>query len=188
MGVKESDYFKKESFPPVGVIGRLYRLITAGLQAAAFYYIIINWSFFTSSNFPGSYLYVGLQIYFLIGINILINDSFGRSHSVGRRRPQAALLLLWAAVVGYSWATTGVYNGPAVTTFGAVLGLYYTLHLGIGFILATLLGTPGGPMRSIPQLWGILTGNKSKAIYCTGFFDNVDKWEFERGARKKAAL
>ena len=83
--------------------------------------------------------------------------------------------------------TLGIFDGPALTIAATGLVLYHFVHMGTSLILATALATPGCEMRSIPQLAGILRGTESKEHYCPGFFDALDKWEYERGAPKKIA-
>ncbi len=182
----KTSFVEKGTLHPPGFIGRLVRLISGVVSLGAVYFIVIQLSVLTSINFPwSSYAFIGLLIFVFIGIHIVFNLGFGLSLG---RKPQAAMLILLAAAAGYSSATMGIFDGPAVTTVATVIILYHMSHMGISLILATVLATPGCEMRSIPQLWGILRGNKSKEHYCPGFFDALDKWEYERGARKKTAL
>ena len=53
-------------------------------------------------------------------------------------------------------------------------------HLGISFVLATLLATPGCEMRAIPQLLGMASGKQAAEHYCPAFIDKIDHWEHQR--------
>jgi hypothetical protein len=80
------------------------------------------------------------------------------------------------ALVG--WATTGHAFAPPLGAF-VFFWLLYTLgHLGISFVLASLIGTPGCEMRSLPQLLGMLTGRSTSEHYCPGILSPIDRLEF----------
>ncbi len=60
------------------------------------------------------------------------------------------------------------------------LWLLYTYgHLGIAYVLAGVLASPGCEMRSIPYLWALLSGKESPEHACQGLVDvsKIDEWE-----------
>ena len=59
--------------------------------------------------------------------------------------------------------------------------VYTFTHLGISYVLATLLRTPGCEMRAIPDLLGRLTGRTAAEHHCPGFITPLDNWEARRG-------
>lgn len=57
------------------------------------------------------------------------------------------------------------------------LGYFYG-HLGVSFLLAAAIGTPGCEMRSIPELIGRARGTPSHEHRCpVGFLARIDEWE-----------
>ncbi len=62
----------------------------------------------------------------------------------------------------------------------AAIMVYVYAHLGLSFVLAAALATPGCEMRGIPHLVGLLRGRSSGEHYCPGFIDGLDRWERER--------
>lgn len=50
-------------------------------------------------------------------------------------------------------------------------------HLGVSFVVAAIIRTPGCEMRGLPHLWSKLTGSESLEHYCPGFLAPLDKWE-----------
>ena len=61
-----------------------------------------------------------------------------------------------------SWATYGDVIGPPSGILVGIWLLYTFGHLGIAFLLATLLATPSCEMRSVAQLWAMVSGKTTK--------------------------
>ncbi len=53
-------------------------------------------------------------------------------------------------------------------------------HLGISFILAAFLATPGCEMRALPHLLGMIAGGEAREHCCPGFIEHIDRWERQR--------
>ena len=97
-----------------------------------------------------------------------------------RRRPRyvALGLLLAAAAIGYPiW---GHWWNPAFGVTWWTLNLYTFGHLGVSFVLAGLLATPGCEMRAVPDLAARLRGREAAEHYCPGWIDPLDRWEAGR--------
>ena len=61
-----------------------------------------------------------------------------------------------------------------------VAWLIYTFaHLGISFVLAAVLATPGCEMRAIPHLFTLLSGRETAEHFCPGPLRWVDEWELK---------
>lgn len=59
--------------------------------------------------------------------------------------------------------------------------LYLFIHLGLSFLLAAILATPGCEMRAFHDLFTRLTGVPTKEHYCpVGPLHLVDQWEAQR--------
>ena len=94
-----------------------------------------------------------------------------------RRRSQGAVLLLAGAAALADFLLYGSFWGPPLGWVVFALTVYTFGHLGISFVLAALLGTPGCEMRSIPDLIGKVTGRTTLEHHCPGFITALDNWE-----------
>jgi hypothetical protein len=55
------------------------------------------------------------------------------------------------------------------------------LHLGIAYVLAAVIGTPGCEMRAFHDLYSRVTGIPTKEHYCpVGPLHPIDQWEARR--------
>ena len=116
-----------------------------------------------------------LIIFVLFVFNYVVNIGFSRNW---HRYPLIVSLgiLLVIALGGY------ILSGNSSTSLlGATLlfwlGYFYS-HLGVSFILAGLLATPGCEMRAIPELIARITNRESREHHCpVGILTSIDKWE-----------
>lgn len=67
---------------------------------------------------------------------------------------------------------------------GSVWLLYTFGHLGISFILAAALATPGCEMRAPWHLWTLMSGRRTQEHYCPGVLTPIDRWEARRRGAK----
>jgi len=96
------------------------------------------------------------------------------------------MLGLNALGVGLSWLTTGHLWSPWVGWFVGIWFLYTISHLGVSFLISSVLGTPGCELRAIPHLWSLLTERDAREHFCPGHLDTVDRWE--AGRRNKTGV
>lgn len=104
----------------------------------------------------------------------VVNIGFGVEWG---RRPQAVLAGAVAVVMlgGLVWQSSP-WSEPLGWLLLAWI-LYESVHLGLSFVLAAILATPGCEMRSIPQLLAKLSGGEAREHYCPGYLDTLDRWE-----------
>ena len=99
----------------------------------------------------------------------------------GRKWSNATLRIPVIVVLGLSIAVSQWLYGEtltALTWWPLVIWMTYTLvHLGLSFILAAILGTPGCEMRALSQLVGMVSGRPRPEHYCPGFLTGLDRWE-----------
>lgn len=80
-----------------------------------------------------------------------------------------------------AWVNDGDFNSPVLGVPLFVWLAYFYGHLGISFVLATALATPGCEMRAIPQLVGRITGHAAPEHHCpVSFITKIDAWERRR--------
>lgn len=93
-------------------------------------------------------------------------------------RIASAIVIIAAAVVSYLMAGSPLGYGLWATV--TIWMIYVYAHLGVSFLLAAVLATPGCEMRAIPHLLGLVFKQTAREHYCPGFIDNVDRWEHSR--------
>lgn len=163
-----------------GPIGRLVRVVL-GLLC-----LWLVWQLGTRSGVPDLY---NPSFWVLTALGLMlapyvVNIGFGVTWGAWPRYASIALLL-GAAVVAYLGAGT-VMAAPLWATILAWM-IYVYAHLGLSFVLAAVLATPGCEMRALPHLVGLVFRRDAREHYCPGFIDNVDRWEHSRHASRDEA-
>lgn len=91
-------------------------------------------------------------------------------------------LLVIVAIVGFL-----ITGSPGSPFLGGLIVLwmgYFYAHLGVSFILAAILATPGCEMRAVPELIGRVSKSQTKEHHCpSSIISGIDRWE---SARRKA--
>lgn len=110
--------------------------------------------------------------------NYVVNIGFTKSWG---HRPLLVSAIVLGAIACVAFLVTGSFDNPI---FGISLNLwiaYFYGHLGVSFVLAAIIATPGCEMRSIPELVGKATGRASEEHHCpAGFITQIDEWEQRR--------
>ena len=127
---------------------------------------------------------VGLHLSVLIGPAVaiwllppIVNLGWGVNW---KSRPRTYFLTLCAVAAVAGFVFYGVLWGPPLGVVIFATSIYALGHLGVSFVLASLIGTPGCEMRAIPDLYGRITSRARKEHYCPGLMDPIDKWESGR--------
>ncbi len=176
----ETHFEEQGSLPKPRLVGRMVRLSSGVLLLWPLYTMLTDGvGLMSGTAWPRGWtfwLLVAIAFYFT---PYVVDIGFGLNW---RRKPQyfvavgaALLLVVDLGVYGSWWA-------PPLGVFVWAWLVYFSAHLGISFVLSTLLGTPGCEMRAIPHLWTVLTGRSTKEHYCPGPLDRLDQWE--TGGRK----
>ncbi len=98
--------------------------------------------------------------------------------------PQLLVGAVSVAALVIGWLVEGVLFGQMFTASLMLWMTYVFGHLGISFVLAALLKTPGCEMRSIPHLWSKLSGRKSPEHHCPGPLTPLDNWERRKFSKR----
>ncbi len=113
-------------------------------------------------------------------INYVVNIGFGKSFGRWPSYISIAVALLLGTV---SWLTFGTPDHPMLGTALWLWLAYFYSHLGVSFLLAAVIATPGCEMRSIPDLYGRVTGRETDEHHCpASFITAIDAWESGRRA------
>ncbi len=158
-----------------GVIGRAVR---AGLFLVCVY-VLYSVVYYRESIIETPVSAVANFVPVLFGgffvFNYVVNIGFG--HNWGRK-PVYVLLSALAIAAALNWAVAGTADG---SIFGLTFWLwliYVYAHLGISFLLAALIATPGCEMRAIPELYGRMTDQDSPEHHSpAAFIRKIDDWE-----------
>ncbi len=163
------------TLPRPGPVGRLVRLLFGTM---CLYYVFGLWAvrgdLMTSEGTIRPLLWNGIVIG-LILISYVINIGFSRSW---KKWPAAvsAAALAGMALVGYIQAD--MFETPLLAHTLHIWELYIFSHLGLAFVVAALIGTPGCEMRAFHHLYSLITGKPTKEHHCPiGPLGPVDRWE-----------
>ena len=161
-----------------GAVGRLVRLGLGALCLYALSMIVGNAEAIIAQPFSSLDDLVLPIVFPLFVLNYVVNIGFSKSWG---RRPLIVSLIALGLSAGIALLLTGSPDSPI---FGVPLMLwltYFYAHLGIAFVLASLIATPGCEMRSIPEVIARVTGNPSDEHHCpASFITKIDAWEQRR--------
>ncbi len=111
-------------------------------------------------------------------ISYVINIGFSRSWKKWPAFVSAAALL---TISGLGYLLEGSFESTIFARALWVWELYLFGHLGVSFVLAALIGTPGCEMRALHDLYSRISGAPTKEHYCpVGPLHPVDQWEARR--------
>ncbi|TDJ22749.1 MAG: hypothetical protein E2O58_10280 [Gammaproteobacteria bacterium] len=117
-------------------------------------------------------------------INYVVNIGFSRSWG---RRPASLSLVGYLALALVGLALNGDADGPILGVPLFAWLVYFYSHLGLSFVLAGLMATPGCEMRAIPALVGRMIHRPSAEHQCPGFIATIDDWERRRCSKGEMA-
>ena len=108
-------------------------------------------------------------------INYVVNIGFSRSWG---RWPAYGSLAGFLALGLLALAIDGEFNSPVLGVPLFAWLAYFYGHLGMSFVLAAALATPGCEMRAIPDLIGRISGHAAAEHHCpASFITKLDAWE-----------
>ncbi len=161
-----------------GPVGRVLRLTLGLVCLYGLYWIIMIGHVIIAT--PASLL-PSIAIIFLPAVfifNYVVNIGFGKSW---RYWPLVTSLAVLSGIAVVGQVFFGSFDNPA---FGISLWIwlaYFYAHLGVSFVVAAVIATPGCEMRSIPELFGRIMGRPVAEHHCpASLITNVDSWEHRR--------
>ncbi len=180
--MKQSDplqLVEQGSLERPGPIGRLVRLALGLACAYALHELVLYRVSIIST--PVSVLpnFSVMVLAAILIINYVVNIGFGRSFGRWPSYISIAAALLLAAL---SWVAFGTPDHPVLGTALWIWLGYFYLHLGVSFVLAAAIATPGCEMRAIPELVGRIMARETAEHHCpASFITRIDAWERGRG-------
>lgn len=164
-----------------GPIGRLLRLLLGGLCLYGLWELILAAPYYIYapiSLLPNMALMV---LVFLCVFNYVVNIGFGKDWG---RYPLILSLTLFGLIALGNYLATGNAQSPLLGIVVTLWLCYFFAHLGLSFVLAALLATPGCEMRAIPELFGRITKQPAREHHCpASIISGIDRWERDRAKR-----
>ena len=169
------------SLPKPGPIGRIVRI---AFGVVCLWYVFgllqVSGSLVTSDGHVHSLVWNGV-LPGLFLISYVVNIGYSRAWKKWPALVSAGVLLL---VGGVGFLTFGTAETVWLASTIWLWALYIFGHLGIAFLLAGIIGTPGCEMRALHDLYSRLTGVPTKEHYCPiGPLHPIDQWESERAKK-----
>lgn len=173
----------KGSLPKPGPLGRLLRLGLAYLVLRGFVYEI--WDdrvMLTAGEFEPYDLIANALLVGLFLVSYVINIGFSRSFKKWPALVSAVGLGLLAL---YDYSNTGNWTGFAFGTGFFLWSMYIFTHLGVSFLIAAVIGTPGCEMRAFHDLFSKISKVEVKEHLCpVGPIQPLDRWESKQAWMK----
>jgi len=169
------------SLPRPGPLGRLARLGFGGVCVWYVYgLILVTGNLIDDSGGIRNVVWNGLLIGLFL-VSYIVNIGFSRAWKKWPAFTSAGIFALLAAA-GYVMAGTIESNFLARSIW--VWEVYLFSHLGLAFLIAGVIGTPGCEMRAFHDLYSRLTGVPTKEHYCpVGPLHPIEQWEAARSRR-----
>ena len=158
-----------------GPIGRLLRLVLGSACLYGLDYLLVHREAIIATPVSTLPNLVVLAVVAFWIVNYVVNIGFGKSWG---RWPSyvSAIVMMTSATIG--WMIKGTPDNSILGTYLWLWLVYFYAHLGLSFVLAALIATPGCEMRSIPQLLGRLSGRKVQEHCCpVSLITRIDLWE-----------
>ncbi len=164
-----------------GPVGRVVRLVfglicswyVAGL-------IEISASVTTSNGGIREIIWNGIVIGLFL-ISYVINIGYSRAW---KKWPAVASAGVFALIAGFSYLTEGIFQTQTLARAIWSWEVYLFSHLGIAFLVAGVIGTPGCEMRAFHDLFSRLTGVPTQEHVCpVGPLKPIDQWEARQSWR-----
>ena len=163
-----------------GPIGRLARLMFCVLCA---FYVVglsdVHASMFGADGHIRSVIWNGV-LPGLFLISYVINIGLSRAW---KKWPAIVSASAFALLAAYGYFSQASFETVVLARSIWIWELYLFSHLGMSFLLAALLATPGCEMRAFHDLYARLTGEPAKEHVCpVGPLRAIDRWELSRQA------
>lgn len=172
----ETQFVPSGTLPEPGLVGRLIRL----LFGLAILFLILPGLFQSLPTladvveFPANLLFWVIVALTFVNMNHVINLGLGKSWG---HEPQVILGVLVVISLLWSLLAYGRIWAPPLSYLLVLWLILINLPLGIAFILAAILRTPGCEMRSYHHLIARIKGQDPTEHFCPGGVDFADRWE-----------
>jgi len=166
------------SLPRPGPIGRLVRVAFGALCLWHVYGLVqISGDLIASDGHIRSVVWNGI-VFGLFLVSYVVNIGYSRAW---KKWPAVISAGAFAAIALYGNMTAGTVETELLGQSIWLWELYVFSHLGLAFIVAAVIRTPGCEMRAFHDLYSRITGVPTKEHYCpVGPLHPIDQWEASR--------
>jgi hypothetical protein len=166
------------TLPKPGPVGRAVR-VALGLLCAWYVKGLVNVS---DSLIAGDgHIRTAIRNGIILGlflVSYVIDIGFSRAWG---KRPAIASALVLTAVGGLGYFLQGNIETAMFARTIWAWEVYLFSHLGLAFLIAGTIGTPGCEMRALHDLYSRVSGVPTKEHYCPiGPIHPIDQWETRR--------
>jgi len=169
------------SLPRPGPIGRIVRLAfgtlclwhTTGL-------IQVTGDLLSSDGHIKSVIWNGLLIGLFL-VSYVVNIGFTRAWE---KRPFFISIGVFLLIGGVGYLTQRSFETYLLALVIWGWELYVFSHLGLAFVVSSIIGSVGCEMRAFHELYSRITGVPTKEHFCPiGPLHSIDQWEARRNQR-----
>ena len=185
----DSRFEDQGALRPPGLVGRTARFL-AGVGVLWVFYseVDVAVAFVTGTRHMDAVPPQSPMFWFAVLLTLwvfppVVNIGFTRSWGT---KPRTVIVGVAAVAIVTGLALYGNWWAPPLEVLLLVWMIYTFGHLGLCFLIASAIATPGCEMRAIPHSWTRLTGRATKEHFCPGFLDVIDRWERESWQSKSA--
>lgn len=166
------------SLPRPGPIGRLARL---GVGALCLWYVYglvqVSGDLMRADGHIRSLVWNGVP-FGLFLISYVVNIGYSRAW---RKWPAAVCAIAFAGIALFGYVTVKTAETTLLAQSIWCWELYVFVHLGLSFLIAGVISTPGCEMRAFHDLYSRITGVPTKEHFCpVGPLHPIDQWEAGR--------
>lgn len=162
------------SIEPPGIIGRIVRLLLGFICLDLFVQIVDDISGMIERGWPLNFASIFTVFLGFFLLKPVINIGFTAKL---KYIPQIIVGSITITILAFQWVNDLPLFDKAFTAFLMSWMSYVYGHLGLSFVVAAVIRTPGCEMRSLPHLWSKLSGKESVVHYCPGPLTPIDNWE-----------
>jgi len=111
-------------------------------------------------------------------VSYVVNIGYSRAW---KKWPAIFSAMVFAAIAAFGYIAAGNIETEWLAQAIWLWEFYVFSHLGLAFLIAGVIGTPGCEMRAFHDLYSRITGNTTKEHYCpVGPLHSIDQWEAGR--------
>ncbi len=166
------------TLPRPGPVGRLARLVF-GLMCLWYVYglLMIAGGNVSQTGNIRPMIWNGM-IPGLFLVSYVVNIGYSRAW---KKWPAIVSAITFTVVALVGYLTSGTVETATLARLIWGWELYVFAHLGLAFLLAATIGSPGCEMRAIHDLYSRITGTPTKEHCCPiGPLHSIDQWEARR--------
>lgn len=178
MGTTDLKLDEPGTLRPPGPIGRLLRLGFGVLCLSQVNGLLtVAGNLFAANGGIRSFVWTGIVLGLFL-VSYIINIGYSRAW---KKYPALVSAAVLACIAGVGYLSSGTIETQFFARSLWIWELYLFSHLGLAFVIAAVIGTPGCEMRAFHDLYSRLSGIATMEHACpVGPLSAIDRWEAGR--------